>query len=75
MKHYAGLGPSMESKQVHIVDENGRKLVSEKVEFSRGDRRDAGAIWTDRAGRDRIGTNVTRDLPLPSRSQRSSRMH
>ncbi|PZQ94168.1 MAG: IS110 family transposase [Cereibacter sphaeroides] len=32
MKHYAGLDLSMESTQVCIVDENGRKLVSEKVE-------------------------------------------
>jgi len=34
MKHYAGLDLSMESTQVCIVDENGRKLVSEKVESS-----------------------------------------
>ncbi|KAJ8139361.1 hypothetical protein OY671_007426 [Metschnikowia pulcherrima] len=34
MKHYAGLDSSMESTQVCIVDENGRKLVSEKVESS-----------------------------------------
>ena len=32
MKHYAGLDLSMESTQVCIVDENGQKLVSEKVE-------------------------------------------
>ncbi|EQB34247.1 IS110 family transposase, partial [Sphingobium ummariense] len=32
MKHYAGLDLSMESTQVCVVDENGRKLVSEKVE-------------------------------------------
>lgn len=32
MKHYAGLDLSMETTQVCIVDENGRKLVSEKVE-------------------------------------------
>ena len=32
MKHYAGLDLSMESTQVCIVDANGRKLVSEKVE-------------------------------------------
>lgn len=32
MKHYAGLDLSMESTQVCIVDENGRKLASEKVE-------------------------------------------
>ena len=32
MKHYAGLDLSMESTQVCIVDETGRKLVSEKVE-------------------------------------------
>ncbi|WP_375188067.1 IS110 family transposase [Sphingobium yanoikuyae] len=34
MKHYAGLDLSMETTQVCIVDENGRKLVSEKVESS-----------------------------------------
>lgn len=34
MKHYAGLDLSMESTQVCVVDENGRKLVSEKVESS-----------------------------------------
>ena len=34
MKHYAGLDLSMESTQVCIVDENGWKLVSEKVESS-----------------------------------------
>jgi transposase len=34
VKHYAGLDLSMESTQVCIVDENGRKLVSEKVESS-----------------------------------------
>ena len=34
MKHYAGLDLSMESTQVCIVDENGRKLVSEKTESS-----------------------------------------
>ncbi|MCC4254245.1 IS110 family transposase [Sphingobium naphthae] len=34
MKHYAGLDLSVESTQVCIVDENGRKLVSEKVESS-----------------------------------------
>jgi hypothetical protein len=32
MKHYAGLDLSMETTQVCIVDENGQKLVSEKVE-------------------------------------------
>ena len=32
MKHYAGLDLSMETTQVCIVDEKGRKLVSEKVE-------------------------------------------
>lgn len=32
MKHYAGLDLSMETTQVCIVDENGRKLLSEKVE-------------------------------------------
>ncbi|GGZ18084.1 IS110 family transposase [Novosphingobium colocasiae] len=32
MKHYAGLDLSMETTQVCIVEENGRKLVSEKVE-------------------------------------------
>lgn len=32
MKHYVGLDLSMESTQVCVVDENGRKLVSEKVE-------------------------------------------
>ena len=31
MKHYAGLDLSMESTQVCIVDDNGRKVVSEKV--------------------------------------------
>ena len=34
MKHYAGLDLSMESTQVCIIDENGRKLVSEKEESS-----------------------------------------
>ncbi|MGE8135289.1 IS110 family transposase [Novosphingobium subterraneum] len=34
MKHYAGLDLSMESTQVCIVDDNGRKVVSEKVENS-----------------------------------------
>ncbi|MDP0929937.1 transposase [Paracoccus onubensis] len=34
MKHYAGLDLSMETTQVCIVDENGQKLVSEKVESS-----------------------------------------
>ncbi|AXU20251.1 IS110 family transposase [Novosphingobium sp. ERN07] len=34
MKHYAGLDLSMESTQVCIVDDNGRKVVSEKVESS-----------------------------------------
>ncbi|KPF56791.1 hypothetical protein IP65_03450 [Novosphingobium sp. AAP1] len=34
MKHSAGLDLSMETTQVCIVDENGRKLVSEKVESS-----------------------------------------
>ncbi|MDR3436591.1 transposase [Telmatospirillum sp.] len=34
MKHYAGLDLSMETTQVCIVDENGRKLVSEKAESS-----------------------------------------
>ncbi|TYC78518.1 transposase [Novosphingobium sp. BW1] len=34
MKHYAGLDLSMESTQVCIVDENGRKLVPEKTESS-----------------------------------------
>lgn len=34
MKHYAGLDLSMETTQVCIVDESGRKLVSEKVESS-----------------------------------------
>ncbi|MER9953818.1 hypothetical protein NKJ52_03050 [Mesorhizobium australicum] len=32
MKHYAGLDLSMESTQVCIIDENGRKLNSEKVD-------------------------------------------
>lgn len=32
MKHYAGLDLSMVSMQVCIVDEKGRKLISEKVE-------------------------------------------
>ena len=32
MKHYAGLDLSMESTQVCVVDESGRKLVSEKVD-------------------------------------------
>jgi len=32
MKHYAGLDLSMESTQVCIIDEKGRKLASEKVE-------------------------------------------
>jgi transposase len=32
MKHYAGLDLSMESTQVCIVDENGQRLVSEKIE-------------------------------------------
>jgi hypothetical protein len=32
MKHYAGLDLSMESTQVCIIDENGRKLSSEKAE-------------------------------------------
>lgn len=32
MKHYAGLDLSMESRQVCIVDENGRKLALDKVE-------------------------------------------
>lgn len=36
MKHYAGLDLSMESTQVCIVDENGRKLTSEKVESTPG---------------------------------------
>jgi len=31
MKHHAGLDLSMESTQVCLVDENGRKLLSEKV--------------------------------------------
>jgi len=34
MKHYAGLDLSMESTQICIVDENGRKLVSGKEESS-----------------------------------------
>ena len=34
MKHYAGLDLSMESTQVCIVDDNGRKVVSEKVQSS-----------------------------------------
>ena len=34
MKHYAGLDLSMETTQVCIVDENGRKLVAEKIESS-----------------------------------------
>jgi transposase len=34
MKQYAGLDLSMESTHICIVDENGRKLVSEKVESS-----------------------------------------
>src|SRR3546814_14793009 len=34
MKHYAGLDLSMESTQVCIVDDNGRKVVSEKAESS-----------------------------------------
>ena len=34
MKHYAGLDLSMETTQVCIVDDNGRKVVSEKVESS-----------------------------------------
>jgi transposase len=34
MKHYAGLYLSMQSTQVCLVDETGRKLVSEKVESS-----------------------------------------
>lgn len=34
MKHYAGLDLSMKSTQVCIVDENGRKLGSEKAESS-----------------------------------------
>ena len=32
MKHYAGLDLSMESTQVCIVDESGRKVASEKVD-------------------------------------------
>ncbi len=32
MKHYSGLDLSMESTQVCIVDENGQRLVSEKIE-------------------------------------------
>lgn len=32
MKHYAGLDLSMETTQVCIVDESGRKIVSMKVE-------------------------------------------
>ena len=32
MKHYAGLDLSMESTQVCIIDENGRKLSSETAE-------------------------------------------
>ncbi|MBZ9649860.1 IS110 family transposase [Sphingobium sp. 3R8] len=34
MEHYAGLDLSMETTHVCVVDENGRKLVSEKVESS-----------------------------------------
>lgn len=34
MKHYAGSDLSMETTQVCMVDENGRTLVSEKVESS-----------------------------------------
>ena len=34
MKHYAGLDLSMESTQVCIVDENGRKLLSDKIDSS-----------------------------------------
>ena len=34
MKHYGGLDLSMETTQVCIVDENGRKLAMEKVESS-----------------------------------------
>jgi transposase len=36
MENYAGLDLSMESTQVCIVDENGRKLASEKVASSPG---------------------------------------
>ena len=32
MKHYVGLDLSMESTQVCIVDESGRKVASEKVD-------------------------------------------
>lgn len=32
MKHYAGLDLSMETTQVCVVDENGRKIASMKVE-------------------------------------------
>lgn len=36
MKHYAGLDLSMKSTQVCIIDESGRKLVSDKVESTPG---------------------------------------
>jgi predicted NBD/HSP70 family sugar kinase len=44
MKHYAGLDLSMETTQVCIVDENGRKLVSEKVRVLR---RRSPRCWSD----------------------------
>ena len=46
MKHYAGLDLSMESTQGGIVDESGRKLVSEKVESSH----EAIALMLERIG-------------------------
>ena len=64
MQHYAGLDLSMESTQVCIVDDNGRKVVSEKVESSP----EAIAmmlerIRANRAGGDRNGPHVAGDLP------------
>ncbi|WP_257737024.1 hypothetical protein [Brucella pseudogrignonensis] len=34
MKHYAGLDLSIQTTQICIVNENGQRVVSEKVESS-----------------------------------------
>lgn len=65
MKHYAGLDLSMESTQVCIIDENGRKLSSEKAESTP----DAIADALRRHGpieRAVIETGRMSDLPWPA---------
>ena len=76
MKHYARLDLTMETTQVCIVDENGRKLVSEKVESTpEAIAMIARTIPFDQAGSDRNRAHVAGHLPWPARTGRRASVY